>query len=282
MDYKTIYSKYSKTINEDLNLIEDKNNKNLTNPNNIKKDRTNSHHTKNIKNVLLIYTGGTFGMCKTENGYKPRKDFLFEYMKNHPVLCDQQYTLKHTNKDFNKEGFLTTPSSEICNRVNYKIYEFENAIDSSNMNMNYWIKIGNSIKSHYDDYDSFIVIHGTDTLAYTACILSFMLENLNKLVIVTGAQIPLIEMRNDSLKNLVDSLIIAGNYYIPEVCTFFNSKLMRGNRTIKDDNINLDAFHSPNFSNLIELGVTAKVRWDLILEPPIENFNLFNVSNNYV
>jgi len=256
------------------NNLEIQSNNNATN----QKDNNNTPSFYDIKEVLIIYTGGTFGMAKTENGYTPRKNFMFDYMLHHPVLCDKEFTQKYTNKDFSKNGFLSTPKSELFNRTNYKIIEFDYAIDSSNMNLAYWKKIAGSLRENYDHYNAFIIIHGTDTMSYTSCILSFILENLNKTVILTGAQIPLIEMRNDSLKNLADSLIIAGNYHIPEVTILFNSKLMRANRAIKDDNINLNAFYSPNFNNLVELGVTPKVNWNLILEPSHENFSCFDVK----
>ena len=159
---------------------------NLTKKISFSTSNANIHNNHNIKNVLLIYTGGTFGMVKTINGYIPRKNFLFDYMLNHPVLCDKEFTKLHTNEKFLNNGFLTTPYSEYCNRVNYKITEFENAIDSSNMNLELWKKIGKSISDVYEDYDGFIVIHGTDTLAYTGCILSFMLEHLNMTLIIEG------------------------------------------------------------------------------------------------
>jgi lysophospholipase len=146
------------------------------------------------------------------------------------------------------------------------------------MNLEYWKKIGRSIEKFYYKYDSFIILHGTDTMNYTASILSFMLENLNKLVILTGSQIPLVEMRNDAQKNLIDALTIAGTYDIPEVCLLFDSKMFRGNRTIKNDNINLDAFESPNLPPLVKIGINIKVNLDLILLKNIQNFNYFEVS----
>ena len=162
-------------------------------------------------------------------------------------------------------------------RIYYKIYEFDYIIDSSNMNLDYWKKIGRCIKTFYDNYDSFIVLHGTDTMNYTASILSFMLENLNKLVILTGSQIPLIEMRNDAQKNLIDALTIAGTYEIPEVCLLFDSRLFRGNRTIKSDNINLDAFESPNLDPLVKIGIDIKINWDIVKPKNAGIFNYFEV-----
>lgn len=242
-------------------------------------ERMTSTHVIKEKQVLIIYTGGTIGMEKSANGLRPRKNFLFEYMFNHPNFCDKEYTLKVSKGD-PKNNFLITPETIFERRIQYQIYEYEEVIDSSNMNLAYWKQIGRSIKKFYEDYDAFIVLHGTDTMNYTASVLSFMLENVNKPVIVTGSQIPLIEMRNDAQKNLVDALTIAGTYHIPEVTLMFDSKLFRGNRTIKNDNMGLDAFESPNMRPLVQIGISIKVNWDLILPPPTEEFSYFEV--NYI
>lgn len=147
------------------------------------------------KKVLILYTGGTIGMKKSEEGLRPQKQFLFKYMYSHPNFCDKVYTkavLNEGNK-INEHSFLSTPPS-IYNdkRIYYRLLELEEAIDSSNMNLSHWLAIGQIICDNYNEYDAFIILHGTDTMNYTACILSFMLENLNKPVILTGAQIPLI------------------------------------------------------------------------------------------
>ena len=273
-----------KTKNEnELNLID--NNYNSAIPGNayyfskINDLQQSSNHE--IKKVLILYTGGTIGMEKSENGLRPQSNFLLNYMFNHSNFCDKEFTYKNSNPDkefdINKD-FLITPETIIGRRIYYKIYEFDCIIDSSNMNLEYWKKIGRSIEKFYYKYDSFIILHGTDTMNYTASILSFMLENLNKLVILTGSQIPLVEMRNDAQKNLIDALTIAGTYDIPEVCLLFDSKMFRGNRTIKNDNINLDAFESPNLPPLVKIGINIKVNLDLILLKNIQNFNYFEVS----
>jgi lysophospholipase len=202
-------------------------------------------------------------------------------MYNHPNLCDKEFTLQ-ANKEKNYENFLVTPETSSDRRVYYRIFEYDEVIDSSNMNLFYWKQIGRTIKTYYNNYDAFIVLHGTDTMNYSACVLSFMFENLNKPVILTGSQIPLIEMRNDALKNLVDSLSIAGNYHIPEVTLMFDSKLFRGNRTIKNDNMGLDAFESPNLRPLVQIGINIKVNWDIILPPPTEEFNFFEEIDNHI
>jgi len=112
-----------------------------------------------------------------------------------------------------------------------------------------------SFKRSYELFDGFVILHGTDTLSYTASALSFMLENLGKTVIVTGSQIPIFEVRSDGRDNFLGALIMAGSYCIPEVCVFFNNKLYRGNRTVKRSNGSLDAFYSPNMSPLAQFGI---------------------------
>jgi L-asparaginase len=113
-----------------------------------------------------------------------------------------------------------------------------------------------------------VVLHGTDTMAYTASALPFMLQGLQKPVVITGAQIPLCHVRNDARENLITALLIAANFKIPEVCLCFGDKLLRGNRAVKVDADSLDAFESPNFPPLGTVGIEIKINWDLILPPP--------------
>lgn len=121
------------------------------------------------------------------------------------------------------------------------------------------------VKDNYKNYDAFIVLHGTDTLSYTASALSFMLENLNKPVILTGSQIPILELKNDAVDNFLGSLLIAGQYQIPEVMIFFGNRLLRGNRSTKESTSQVIAFGSPNYSCLGNVGVDFKIHWDKIL-----------------
>ncbi|KAK6015565.1 L-asparaginase, type I, partial [Ostertagia ostertagi] len=130
----------------------------------------------------------------------------------------------------------------------------------------------------YNNYDGFVVLHGTDTLAYTASALSFMMENLGKPVIITGSQIPVAEVRSDGMENLIGALVVAANLDIPEVCVYFNNKLMRGNRTIKLDNAALEAFDSPNMHPLAKMDIKIKVNYDSIFRSP--NVNPFTVHDN--
>ncbi|KAJ1542714.1 hypothetical protein HK096_009143, partial [Nowakowskiella sp. JEL0078] len=133
--------------------------------------------------------------------------------------------------------------------------------------MSDWIKIATDIELNYQLFDAFIILHGTDTMAYTASALSFMLEGLGKSVIITGSQVPLAEVRNDAVDNLLGALTIAGHFLIPEVGLFFGTKLYRGNRSSKIDAVDLNAFDSPNLRPLISVGVNIDVNWSDILKP---------------
>jgi len=157
-----------------------------------------------------------------------------------------------------------TPITPYEKRVKYTMLEFEDLIDSSNMMVSDWIKISKTVEENYKKYDGFVILHGTDTMAYTASALSFMLENLKKPVVVTGSQIPLLEMKNDAIDNLLGSLIVAGHFEIPEVLIFFHNTLMRGNRTQKESTSEMGAFTSPNFRPLGVMGVTFEISWDHI------------------
>ena len=131
----------------------------------------------------------------------------------------------------------------------------------------HWQQIADDIKAQYNKYDGFIILHGTDTMAYTASALSFMFENLDKPVIVTGSQIPLAELRTDGQENLLNALYIAANYPIPEVSLFFNNKLLRGNRGRKLDADGFDAFDSPNYSPLLVAGINIELVNGVIQHP---------------
>ena len=141
----------------------------------------------------------------------------------------------------------------------YDIHEYDPLLDSSNMRPADWVRIGQDIVAHYDAYDGFIVLHGTDTMAYTASALPFFLQGLRKPVIVTGSQIPLCEIRNDARANLITSMLIAAEYPVPEVCLYFGGKLLRGCRAVKVDADGLDAFDSPKFSPLGVAGVEIQI-----------------------
>ena len=185
------------------------------------------------KHICIIHTGGTIGMVRSENGYMPKQGYFQTVLDSIP--------------DLNAEEM-----------PNYTFYEMNPLLDSSDMAVNDWNKIGEEIASRYDDYDGFVVLHGTDTMAYTASALSFMLENLNKPVVLTGSQIPLCEVRSDGQDNLVTSLIIAGTGKIREVCLYFGGRLLRGNRATKMSADGLLAFDSPNCPRLAEAGISIR------------------------
>lgn len=186
------------------------------------------------KRIYVAYTGGTIGMKSSDQGYIP--------------------VVGHLTKAIN-----ATPDFYREEMPEFTINEYHPLIDSSNMSPDDWQFIAQDIKKHYHQYDGFVVLHGTDTMAYTASALSFMFENLGKPIIVTGSQIPLSQLRSDGQVNLLNSLYIAANYPIHEVGLFFNNKLYRGNRSIKAYADGFDAFDSPNMSPLLEAGISIKL-----------------------
>ena len=148
----------------------------------------------------------------------------------------------------------------------WELVEFSPLLDSSDITVKEWNKMGQAIAERYNDYDGFVILHGTDTMAYSASALSFMLENLGKPVIFTGSQIPLCELRSDGRENIVNSLVIAASDKVHEVCLYFDGKLMRGNRTTKRSSDQFGAFESPNAALLAEAGI--KIRYnEAVLRP---------------
>lgn len=144
-----------------------------------------------------------------------------------------------------------------------KVEELFPLIDSSDSNPNFWIRLATNIYNHYDEYDGFVILHGTDTMSYTASALCFLLENLSKPVILTGSQLPLGVMRTDGRENILNSIEIAADYrngqaMVPEVCLYFENSLYRGNRTYKDNAEHFNAFTSANYPKLAEVGVNIK------------------------
>ena len=194
--------------------------------------------------VLLIYTGGTIGMIENpETG--ALEAFNFDQLQeNVPEL----------------------------KRFNYRIssYQFNPPIDSSDMEPSLWAKLVKIIAYNYDNFDGFVILHGTDTMAYTASALSFMLENLSKPVILTGSQLPIGMLRTDGKENLITSIEIAaakhpdGTAIVPEVCIFFENHLLRGNRTTKINAENFNAFRSYNYPSLATAGIHIKYEYDRI------------------
>ncbi|XP_046481880.1 L-asparaginase isoform X1 [Neodiprion pinetum] len=222
--------------------------------------------------VLVIYTGGTIGMTRNQFGsLVPTHNAIVKLLRNYPQMHDEEYAFKN----FGENSPLVLPLTSEKRRVVYELLEYDNLIDSSNARTADWICLAEDIKKYYTDYDGFVILHGTDTLSYTASALSFMLNNLGKTVIVTGSQISIFEPRSDGFDNFLTSLLIAGNYNIPEVCVFFANQLMRGNRTSKRTADAFEAFHSPNYVPLAVAGITIDVDYRAIFRPhKIEKFSV--------
>jgi len=160
-------------------------------------------------------------------------------------------------------------------RLNYhlEVHSFDPILDSSNMNPEVWAKLARIIESRYAEFDGFVILHGSDTMAYTASALSFMLENLAKPVVLTGSQLPIGEIRTDAKENLITALEIAatkkhGKAMVPEVCIYFDYQLFRGNRAIKYNAENFEAFRTPNYPKLAEAGVHLAFFKNYIMQAP--------------
>jgi len=189
-------------------------------------------------NILLIYTGGTIGMVKDFDSGALKAFNFSELLQNIPELKQLD--------------------------CHIETISFETPIDSSNMNPGKWIKIATIIEGNYSKFDGFVVLHGSDTMSYSASALSFLLENLSKPVVFTGSQLPIGDLRTDAKENLITAIQIASLQHkhkpvIQEVCLYFEYKLYRGNRTTKINAEHFNAFSSPNFPAIAESGVHLKV-----------------------
>ena len=214
--------------------------------------------------VLLIYTGGTIGMNRNpQTGALEPFDFK-HLLINVPEL--EQFDLEIDTHTFNPP------------------------IDSSDMTPARWTELSHIIADHYEDYDGFVVLHGTDTMAYTASALSYMLENLTKPVIFTGSQLPIGQLRTDGKENLITSIEIAaakdeqGHARVPEVGIYFNGHLLRGNRTTKQSAEEFNAFESFNYPHLVDAGVNITYHSERILKPEWDKLMTphFRLDNNVI
>lgn len=200
----------------------------------------------NTSSILILYTGGTIGMIKDEAS-GVLKPFNFDYLYNYiPAL-----------KNFN---------------CDLEVISFDPLIDSSDIAPKHWVKMVEIIEENYEKFDGFVILHGSDTMSYTASALSFMLENLNKPVIITGSQLPLGELRTDGRENFVTAVEIAAakiddTPVVPEVAIYFEDMLYRGNRTYKYNAENFNAFVSGNFPVLADAGIRIKFKSEYILKP---------------
>ncbi len=200
-----------------------------------------------MSRVLIIHTGGTIGMTRTENGYQPDGEYF-------------------------RRAIFHMDSLKAEGMPEWDFMETDPLLDSSRMAVSEWNMIGELIAHHYEAYDGFVILHGTDTMAYTASALSFMLKGLQKPVILTGSQIPLCETRSDGRDNLITSMIIAGEGRVREVCIYFGGLLLRGNRATKYSADGMQAFQSPNWPALAEAGIAIRYHKSAFRKPIEEPF----------
>ncbi|MCB9175539.1 MAG: asparaginase [Caldilineae bacterium] len=193
--------------------------------------------------VYIANTGGTIGMRPGLSGYEPSPGYLAEQLAELAALRAEHMP-------------------------DFEVGEQAPLLDSAYMRPADWLRIARDIEANYDRFDGFVVVHGTDTMAYTASALPFLLQNLSKPVILTGSQIPLCEARSDARNNLITAIGLAAEHPIPEVCIYFDGRLLRGCRASKVDASSFEAFDSPNYPPLGRVGVTVEVYWDRILAPP--------------
>ncbi len=217
-----------------------------------------SKETNHKASVLIVYTGGTIGMVQRP-GFGSLAPVKFDHiLEDVPELNKFDYTIKTIT--------------------------FNPPLDSSNINPAIWVKIANTIRENYTDFDGFVVLHGTDTMAYTASALSYMFENLDKPIILTGAQLPIGTIRTDGKENLITAVEIAatkhgGKGMVPEVCIYFDFQLFRGNRTVKRNSEQFSAFHSVNYPVLAVAGVDIKYNHEFIHRT--ENNGVLKVSTKF-
>ncbi|CAE7581786.1 unnamed protein product, partial [Symbiodinium microadriaticum] len=254
-----------------------------------KEDMTGTNMTR----VFVIYCGGTIGMKKDPvAGYRPVKGYLSQYLRDSNRFHDKEYADSVSNQaqrpfginsmDPSLGDILILPLSIYGKRVAYQIHEYANLKDSCNVTSQDWIGFAKNIEEQYHHYDAFVIMHGTDTMAYTASALSFLLENLGKTVIITGSQVPFSELRNDAHENFLGALTLAGHYVIPEVTIYFDNRLIRGNRSRKVNAVDFAAFDSPNLKPLAELGTSIDIDWSKILRPSHEPFRAWTVLGDNV
>jgi L-asparaginase len=189
------------------------------------------------KRVYVAYVGGTIGMKPTDSGYAPVPGHLSAQIRDRPELHSPE-----------------VPELSIC--------EYEPLLDSANARPSDWLRIARDLSQHRAHYDGFVVLHGTDTMAYTASALAFLLRGLGKPVVVTGSQIPLGVLRSDGRQNLMTSLLVAARDDVREVCLVFGAHILRGCRSVKASASGFEAFASPNFAPLGKAGVQIEIGSD--------------------
>ncbi|MEZ2444003.1 asparaginase [Chitinophaga sp. RCC_12] len=204
-----------------------------------------------MSKILIIYTGGTVGMIYDDKTKALRPIGFNEIRNNLPELY--------------RMG------------IDFYVYAFNPPIDSSDMQPEIWVELASIIEDRYDRYDGFVILHGSDTMAFTASALSFMLENLSKPVILTGSQLPIGKIRTDAKENIITAMEIACSRHngtaismVPEVCIYFDFSLFRGNRSKKYNAEKFEAFYTMNYPQLAEAGIDIKFKHQFILPPPTQ------------
>lgn len=202
------------------------------------------------KKIYIAYTGGTIGMRPSDSGYTPGDNLM--------GLLSQKL-----------------PADALASLPEFELYEYPQLIDSSNARPQHWQQIATDIAQRYHQFDGFVVLHGTDTMAYSCAMVSFMLQNLHKPVIFTGSQIPLCEARTDALENVIGALTLAADERIKEVCLYFSGRLLRGNRARKLHASEFDAFDTPNYPWLGRADIHIALNESLLWQPKgAEQFQL--------
>ncbi len=192
--------------------------------------------------VCVLHVGGTIGMVRTDRGYEPQPGFLQRYIAAMPEMARPEL-----------------PAHDVIS--------LEPLLDSADMAPEDWGRIAAAIVARYEDYAGFVVVHGTDTMAYTASALSFLLPNLRKPVILTGSQLSLEHVRSDGREHIITAILLAGTLAVPEVCIYFASRLLRGNRAQKIHNHDFVAFDSGNLPPLATIGVQVELAEHLVRAP---------------
>ncbi|XP_068681912.1 60 kDa lysophospholipase-like isoform X1 [Montipora foliosa] len=235
--------------------------------------------------VLLLYTGGALGWKVDPQGIHLDKNNLLKELKKLPMIYDTEYVdYIHDNllDDIPEEGIepdtLVMPVSKYGRRIFIDVLEMPESdvvVHSKDQDIHDWLKVAQQIEESYEKYHGFVILHGTDTMAYLTSALSFMFENLGKSIIFTGSQYALNDHLNDGRQNLLGAIMIAGHYVIPEVTLFFHGKLYRGNRVLKVDARRFGAFDSPNCSPLATVEAGIEVEWEeLFLENQATKFRV--------
>lgn len=215
-----------------------------------------------MTNILLIYTGGTIGMIKN------------------PVTGElESFNFKHIHDHVPELGRLN---------VHIESISFDEPIDSSEMNLEHWKNMAELVRDHYEQYDGFVILHGSDTMAFSASALSFMLQGLKKPVVFTGSQLPIGTIRTDGKENLITAIEIAGMQdekgaaILQEVAVYFEYSLYRGNRSSKISANQFEAFQSPNYPELAKAGVQIEWQKDRLFRTDLTEFKVFTALKNNV